>query len=142
MPFVFYILAVAALALATAYTRNFQRTVVELQADLGEDALAKLTPRAQWARTALIAVGWPVLMAAGILFVAWWKAVALVVGGFLLLVPLFGSFTPRALSAHYVDAIQRDLARRIGAGGNDAAELRGLDARLTRLKAGSAAPPP
>jgi len=142
MPFAVFILAVAALAMATAYTRNFQRTIVELQTELGESAFAGLTPRAQWLRTGLVAAGWPVLMGAGILFVAWWKAVALVVGGFLLLVPLLGSFTPRAGAPHYIEAIQRDLARRIGSGGKDAAALRRLGAALEALRAGSEAAPP
>lgn len=137
-----YILLLAVLAPFTAYTRNFQRTIVAIGSRLDSSAAALAAPRSQGWRTAAMMIAWPSALGLGLVFIAWWKAVALVVGGFLLLVPLFGSFTPRALSAHYVDAIQRDLARRIGAGGNDAAELRGLAARLTRLKAGSAAPPP
>lgn len=142
MPFALFILGIAVVALATAYTRNFQRTIVELQAQLGESALAGLTPRAQWARTALVATGWPVLMGAGLLFVAWWKAVAMVVGGLLLLVPLLGSFMPRAGAPHYIDAIQRDLARRIGGGAKDAGALRRLGAQLEALKERSELSPP
>jgi hypothetical protein len=142
MAFALYILAIGALALVTAYARNFQRTIVDLQAELGTSAFANLTPRAQWARTAVIAAGWPVIMGVGMLFVAWWKAVALVVGGFLLLVPLLGSFMPRAGTPHYVEAIQRDLARRIGTGAKDAEALRRLGAALEALKEGSEASPP
>jgi hypothetical protein len=140
MPLVLYVFAIALLALTTAYTRNFQRTLVGLQERLGDEAAARLTPRGQWARTALIAAGWPVLLSLGLLVVAWWKAVALAVGGFLLLVPVLGSFTPRAMAPHYLQAIRRDLAARIGRGGRDVDTLRRLDARLDALM--TAAPPP
>lgn len=142
MVFALYIVAIVALALVTAYTRNFQRTIAGLQAKLGESSLTKLTPRAQWVRTALVAAGWPLLAGVGLIFVAWWKAVALIVGGFALLVPLLGSFTPRAMGHHYVEAIRRDLAQRIVTGGRDAEELRRLQAELDSLKAQSATSPP
>lgn len=141
MPFVLYILAIALLALGTAYTRNFQRTLVALQERLGGEAALRLTPRGQWIRTGVVAAGWPVLIGLGLLVVAWWKAVALVVGGFVLLVPVLGSFTPRAMAPHYVEAIRRDLALRIGRGARDADQLRQLDARLGALMT-AAAPPP
>ena len=119
-----YLLLLAALALFTAYTRNFQRTIVDLGSKLDEMAAAWLMPRGQRLRTMGLLAGWPIALGLGMLFVAWWKAVALVVAAFALLVPLLGAFTPRPGSQHYVARLRDDLRRRIGNGGRDIAELR------------------
>jgi hypothetical protein len=122
---VLYILVLALLAAFTAYTRNFQSTVIGLGQQIGA-AAAALTPRQQSLRTIALVMAWPAAIGIGMIFVAWWKAVALVVGAFLLLVPVVGSLTPRPMAAHYRDRIRADLARRIakGAHGQDRAELR------------------
>lgn len=132
---VLYILVLAALAWFTAYTRNFQRTVVSL-GGADEAGGARLMPARQRLRTMAVLAAWPSAIALGLLFVAWWKAVALVVGAFLVLVPLLGSFTPRAGSAPYVRQIRADLARRIADGGRDTLELRQILERLDRLTVG------
>ena len=129
---VLYVLMLAAIALFTAYTRNFQRTVVALVTELGSASGPLVTPRAQQLRTLAVLLVWPAAVGVGIAFFAWWKAMALVVGAFLILVPGLGALTPRAMSAHYLEAIRSDLERRLAAGAADAAELRQILARLER----------
>ena len=135
---VLYILLLGALAVFTAYTRNFQRTIVGLGAGLDSGLAAALAPRVQLLRTLAVLFVWPAAVGLGMLFVAWWKAVALVVGAFLVLVPVLGALTPRAMSAHYLRAIRADLERRLAAGEMDALQLRPLLEQLDRLTA----PPP
>lgn len=122
---VLYILLLGLLAAFTAYTRNFQSTVIGLCQQIGA-AAGVLTPKQQSLRTVALVMAWPAAIGIGMIFVAWWKAVALVVGAFLLLVPVIGSLTPRPMAAHYRDRIRADLARRIAgaAHGQDGAELR------------------
>ena len=134
---VLYVLLLGAIALFTAYTRNFQRTVVALAAALGSTHGPLVTPRAQLLRTVALLLVWPAALGLGMAFVAWWKAMALVVGAFLLLVPALGALTPRAMSAHYLAAIRADLERRLAAGAADGAALREVLARLDRLSARS-----
>lgn len=134
MLLVLYVLLLGALAALTAYTRNFQRTLVALGDALGSAGGALVMPREQWLRTAAVVLGWPAALGLGLLFIAWWKAVALVLAAFVLLVPLLGSFTPRASSRHYLDRIRADLARRIAAGGRDAGKLREIARRLDELE--------
>lgn len=128
-----YLLLLGALAFLTAYTRNFQRTLVALGGSLGGEAGALATPREQGLRTAAIVAGWPLAFGIGLAFVAWWKVVALVLAAFVLLVPLLGTFTPRPSSRHYVDRIRADLARRIAGGGRDVEQLRRISERLDEL---------
>jgi len=135
---VLYVLLLGALALFTAYTRNFQRAVVGIGARLDSALAAAAAPRVQHLRTLAMLLAWPAAVGLGMLFVAWWKAVALVVGAFLLLVPVLGALTPRAMSAHYVQAIRADLERRLARGGADATQLRPLLEHLDRLSG----PPP
>jgi hypothetical protein len=134
-----YLLLLGALALFTAYTRNFQRTLVALDAELDGGLGAGIAPRAQNWRTLAVLLGWPVVAGIAMLFVAWWKAVMLVVGAFLLLVPVLGALTPRAASAHYLGRIRADLERRQAAGGAEAEQLgrilRQLDRRQRRHSA-------
>lgn len=120
-----YLALLGVLALLTAYTRNFQRTIVALasRVDRDQDATTAVTPRNQWLRTIGVATSWPLAFALGLLFVAWWKAVALVVAAFLLLVPVLGSLTPRSMSAHYLERIEDDLRRRVALGGPQAQRL-------------------
>ncbi|MGH6914268.1 MAG: hypothetical protein ACREH3_11250 [Geminicoccales bacterium] len=125
-----YLLVLAALALFTAYTRNFQRTIVELGSRIDDSASARLMPRGQRLRTIALLAGWPLAIGLGMMFVAWWKATALVVAAFLFLVPLLGALTPRPVSRHYVARIREDLRRRIAKGGRDVEELRGILERL------------
>ena len=127
-----YLFLLGALALFTAYTRNFQRTLVELGSRIGESASAGLMPLGQRLTMALLA-GWPVALGFGMLFVAWWKAVALAVGAFLILVPVLGALTPRPGSRHYLDRIRADLQARIAKGGGDVNELAQILARLDEL---------
>lgn len=129
----FYLLLLGALALFTAYTRNFQRTIVEFGGRLDEMAAGRLMPRGQRIRTMALLAGWPIAIGLGMLFVAWWKAMALVVGAFALLVPLLGAFTPRPGSHHYVARLREDLRRRIGHGGRDVEELRRLLEQLDEI---------
>jgi hypothetical protein len=129
---VLYLLLLGAVALLTAYTRNFQRTVVTLAAELDSAHGPVLTPRRQLLRTLAVLLAWPAAFGIGLVFFAWWKATALVVGAFLLLVPALGTLTPRALSAHYLDALRADLARRLAAGGEDPSLLRDALAHLER----------
>jgi hypothetical protein len=134
---VLYVVLLGAIAVFTAYTRNFQRTVVALAAALGSSHGALLTPRAQLLRTFALLLVWPAALGLGMAFIAWWKAMALVVGAFLLLVPTLGALTPRALSAHYLAAIRADLERRLVGGSADDATLREVLAGLDRLSARS-----
>ena len=135
---VLYVLLLGALALFTAYTRNFQRTIVGLGAGLDSGQGAVLAPRVQLLRTLGMLLGWPAALGFGMLFIAWWKAAALVVGAFLLLVPVLGALTPRAMSAHYVQRLRADVARRVAAGAPDAERLRHLLQHLDGLSV----PPP
>ena len=128
-----YLLLLAALALFTAYTRNFQRTVVTLGNQVDATLTTRLIPRAQWLRTAAVLAGWAAALGLGAAFIAWWKAVALVVGGFVLLVPVLGSLTPRAMAPHYLERIRADLHRRVAQGGADAGQLRRVLAHLDQL---------
>jgi hypothetical protein len=80
-----------------------------------------------------VAASWPVAFGIGLLFIAWWKAVALVVGSFLLLVPVLGSLTPRSMSLHYLRRIRADLEHRIATGEGDREQLRGVRKRLDEL---------
>ena len=127
---VLYLLLLAALALLTAYTRNFQRTILTLAGEVEGVSSALLTPRGQWLLTGLLLLGWPAVLALGFAFIAWWKTVALVVGAFVVLVPALGSLTPRAMAAHYQERIRAEVQRRIAHGGRDAADLRRVLARL------------
>jgi hypothetical protein len=132
---VLYLLLLGALALFTAYTRNFQSTIVALSSHLDEAAGAHLVSGAQRLRTTGLLVGWPVAVALGVLFMAWWKAIGLVLGAFLLLVPVLCALTPRPESDHYVAKIRADLRRRIARGARDAGQLRALLDRLDRITA-------
>jgi hypothetical protein len=128
-----YILLLGALALFTAYTRNFQRTIVALGAGLDGGLGASVAPRAQTWRTLAVLLAWPAAAGVALLFVSWWKAVTLVVGAFVLLVPVLGALTPRASSAHYVGRIRADLERRRASGGADAEQLGRILRHLDRL---------
>jgi hypothetical protein len=130
---VLYVLLLGALALFTAYTRNFQRTIVALGAELDSGLGASVAPQAQNWRTLAVLLAWPAATGVALLFVTWWKAVALVVGAFILLVPALGTLTPRAVSAHYVRRIRADLERRRAAGGADAEQLGRVLRQLDRL---------
>jgi hypothetical protein len=132
---VLYLLMLGALALFTAYTRNFQSTIVALSSQVDAGAGAHLVPGAQRLRTTGLLAGWPLAVGLGVLFITWWKAVALVLGAFLLLVPVLGILTPRPESDHYVARIRTDLQRRIARGGRDAGQLRELLDRLDRVGA-------
>jgi hypothetical protein len=129
----FYLLLLGALALFTAYTRNFQRTLVELGNRVDESAAAGLIPYGQRLRTVALLAGWPVALGLGMLFVAWWKAVGLVVGAFLILVPVLGALTPRPESRHYIDQIRSDLQARVAHGGRDVKELARILERLDEI---------
>ena len=128
-----YLFLLGALALFTAYTRNFQRTLVELGSRVDEPAAARLMPNGQRLRTMALLAGWPVALGFGMLFVAWWKAVALAVGAFLILVPVLGALTPRPESRHYLDRIRDDLQARIANGGRDVKELARILERLDEI---------
>ena len=132
---VVYLLLLGALALFTAYTRNFQSTIVALSNHVDAGAGAHLIPDAQRLRTIALLAGWLAAVGLGMLFVAWWKAMALVLGAFLLLVPALSALTPRPQSAHYVARIRADLRRRVARGGRDAAQLRELLDRLDQITA-------
>jgi hypothetical protein len=131
-----YLVLLGSLALFTAYTRNFQRTIVELGGKVDATASGRLMTRGQRLRTMALLAGWPLAIGFGMLFVAWWKAMTLAVGAFLILVPLLGAFTPRAESKHYVVRIRDDLRDRIARGGRDADELRRLLERIDRITPG------
>jgi len=137
---ILYILLLGLLAALTAYTRNFQSTVIELGQQITV-AGASLSPWHQSLRTVALVIAWPAAIGLGMLFVAWWKAVALVVGAFVLLVPVIGSFTPRPLSRHYRNSIRADLERRIARGGRDAAMLGATLERLDALNPTNPADP-
>lgn len=130
-----YALLLGGVAWLTAYTRNYQRTIVALVAQLDSPLGPLLAPRAQQLRTLALLLAWPAAAGIGMAFFAWWKTIALVVAAFLLLVPALGSLTPRAMSPHYRQAIRADLERRLATGRVDAAELRRILARLERLEA-------
>ena len=132
---VLYLLLLGALALFTAYTSNFQRTLIALGGQVDQAAGAHLMPKAQRLRTIGLLAGWPIAVGLGVLFVAWWKAMALVIGAYVGLVPLLGALTPRPQSAHYVARIRADLRRRVARGGRDAAQLRELLDRLDQITA-------
>lgn len=139
MVLVLYLGLLALLALLTAYTRNYQRTVVEL--DRALDAGGRLTSPMQTLRTVVVATAWPGAILVGLGFVGWWKAVALVVGAFALLTPLLGSFTPRPGSDHFLDRLEAELRRRMEREPPaERAELeriaRGLAERLSRAPPG------
>lgn len=119
-----YLGLLALIALLTAYTRNYQRTVVELDQELQADG--RLVSPLQVVRTLLIVILWPAAFVFGLLFVAWWKAVALVVGAFLVLTPVMGSFTPRPRSEHFLKRVRDDVERRIAEEPGDPVELRRL----------------
>jgi hypothetical protein len=128
-----YILLLGLLAAFTAYTRHFQSTVIAIEQQIPGGPGIVATPKQQTMRTALLVLGWPAALGIGMLFIAWWKAAALVVGAFLLLVPLIGSFLPRPTSAHYVNRIRADLERRVALGGRDAGQLRHILAQLDQI---------
>jgi hypothetical protein len=87
-------------------------------------------------------LGWPAVLGIGMLFVAWWKAAALVVGAFLLLVPAIGSLMPRPMSAPYVERIRSDLAQRVARCGRDgrraAPQLKRILEQLDAISVGRA----
>ncbi len=126
-------LLLGALALFTAYTRNFQRTIVAIDAELGSGFGGAVTPRLQILRTLAVLIAWPAAVGLAMLVFAWWKAIALVIGAFVLLVPVLGALTPRASSAHYVGRIRADLEQRQAAGGTDAGQLDQVLRQLDRL---------
>jgi hypothetical protein len=132
-----YILLLGLLAALTAYTRHVQSTVITLEQQIQGGAGTIVTPRQQTIRTALLVLGWPAALGIGMLFIAWWKAAALVVGAFLLLVPAIGSFMPRPMSAHYLDRIRFDLGQRLAQGaresGRDVGRLRRVLEQLDAL---------
>lgn len=131
-----YLVLLGAIALLTAYTRNFQRTIVDLGARVDQGAATAMTPRVQWLRTFAVALSWPLAFGLGIMFIAWWKAVALVIGAFLVLVPALGSLTPRSMSAHYRERIRSDLRRRVSRGGPEAGRLRQVLERVEEVETG------
>lgn len=128
-----YVILLGALALFTAYTRNFQRTIVAIGEQVGSPASASVAPRAQGRRTMALIVCWPLAFGIGLAFVAWWKAVALVVGAFLVLIPVLGAFTPRSFSRHYIERIRADLERRLAQGVSEEPQLREILHCVDRL---------
>jgi hypothetical protein len=132
---ILYILLLAALAAFTAYTRNFQRTIVTLGNQVDATLTTRLIPRAQWLRTLGVMAGWAAALGLGAAFIAWWKAVVLVVGAFIVLVPVLGSLTPRAMAPHYLTQIRADLQHRVAQGGADAGRLRRVLTHLDQLGA-------
>ena len=129
-----YAAALGALALFTAYTRNFQGTVAGIARRCAADAADVVAPRAQGLRTLALVALWPAALFLGLAFFQWWKAVLLPVVAFTLLVPLLGALlTPRAMSGHYVAAIRADLEQRLACGRGDAERLRGVLRALDRL---------
>jgi hypothetical protein len=128
-----YLFLLGALALVTAYTRNFQRTLVELGSRIGESASAGLIRHGQRLRTMALLAGWPGAVGFGMMLVAWWKAVALALRAFVILVPVLGALTPRPESHYYLDRIRADLRARIANGGGDVKELAQILARLDEL---------
>ena len=128
-----YVLLLGALALFTAHTRNFQRTIVAIDAELGSGSGGAVTPRLQILRTLAVLLAWPAAVGAAMLAFASWKAMALMVGAFLILVPVLGTLTPRAGWAHYLRRIRADLEQRRAAGGADAGQLDPILRQLDRL---------
>jgi ABC-type transport system involved in cytochrome bd biosynthesis fused ATPase/permease subunit len=136
MTLVLYLGLLALLALLTAYTRNYQRTVVDLDQSL--DAGGRLIPPMQPIRTMLVAGLWPLALLIGLAFIAWWKAVVLVVGSFVLLTPVLGSFTPRPMSRHFLNRVEDHLRRRIAEHPAERADLERLARQLERKISSSA----
>jgi hypothetical protein len=138
-----YVLLLGALAAFTAYARHLQSTVITLEQRIPGASGRIATPGQQTLRTLTLVLGWPAALGIGMLFIAWWKAAALVAGAFLLLVPVIGSLMPRPMSAHYLEQIRSDLEQRVAQGARD----RGRDTqRLERILAqldalGRRAPP-
>ncbi len=131
-----YAVALGALALLTAYTRNFQGTVAEIARRTGNAAAIgdAVAPRAQARRTLALVALWPAALLAGLMFLQWWKAVLLIGAAFLLLVPLLGALmTPPAMAEHYLSRIRADLERRLERGEGNAERLRGALRALDRL---------
>ena len=137
-----YILLLGMLAAFTAYVRHLQSTVITLEQQIPGAAGILATPRQQALCTLGLVLGWPAVLGIGMLFVAWWKAAALVAGAFLLLVPAIGSLMPRPMSAHYVERIRSDLAQRVARcvrdGGRDAPQLKRILEQLDAIRAGRA----
>jgi hypothetical protein len=127
-----YLLLLGLLAMLTAYTRNVQSTLITLGQQIAAPG-ALPTPRRQALRTMVLVLAWPAAMGFGMLFIAWWKAAALMVAAFLLLVPAIGSFLPRPMSVYYLDQIRSDLEQRVARGGPDAAQLRRILAQSDAL---------
>jgi hypothetical protein len=131
-----YILLLGLLAALTAYARHLQSTVITLEQQIPGAAGTIATPRQQTLRTLSLVLGWPAALGIGMLFIAWWKAAALVAGAFLLLVPVIGSFMPRPMSAHYLDRIRSDLEQRVAQSakdGRDAPQLERILAQIDQL---------
>jgi hypothetical protein len=114
-----YILLLGMLAAFTAYARHLQSTVITLEQQIPGAAGRIATPGQQTLRTLTLVLGWPAALGIGMLFIAWWKAAALVAGAFLLLVPVIGSLMPRPMSAYYLDRIRSDLEQRVAQGARD-----------------------
>jgi hypothetical protein len=129
-----YILLLGMLAAFTAYARHLQSTVITLEQQIPGAGGRIATPGQQTFRTLTLVLGWPAALGIGMLFIAWWKAAALVAGAFLLLVPVIGSLMPRPMSAHYLDRIRSDLAQRAAQGardvGGDAPQLKRIIEQL------------
>ena len=137
-----YILLLGLLAAFTAYARHLQSTVITLEQQIPGAAGIVATPRQQTLRTLGLVLGWPTALGIGMLFVAWWKAAALVAGAFLLLVPVIGSLMPRPMSAYYLDRIRSDLERRVARSVKDARDAAQLGRILAQLDTLSPRPPP
>ena len=131
MVLLLYLVLLGSIAVFTAYTRNYQRTVIEV--DRALDAGGRLVPPSQVVRTMIVASLWPAAFLIGLAFVAWWKAVAMVVGSYVLLTPLLGSFTPRPMSGHFLSRLRLHLGQRIDTALEDRAELERIDRDLARL---------
>jgi hypothetical protein len=132
-----YILLLGGLAAFTAHARHLQSTVLTLEQHIPGATGTMATPRQQTLRTLGLVLGWPAALGIGMLFIAWWKAAALVAGAFLLLVPVIGSLMPRPMSAHYLDRIRSDLEQRVAqatrGGGRDAPQLKRILEQLDAL---------
>jgi hypothetical protein len=131
-----YILLLGLLAALTAYARHLQSTLITLEQQIPGAAGRVATPRQQTLWTLGLVLGWPAALGIGMLFIAWWKAAALVAGAFLLLVPVIGSLMPRPMSAHYLDRIRSDLEQRAAQGARDrrdAERLRRIIEQLDQL---------
>jgi hypothetical protein len=127
-----YLLLLGMLAAFTAYTRHLQSTVKQqIPGAAGRIA----TPRQQTLRILALVLGWPAALGLGMLFVAWWKAAALVAAAFLLLVPVLGSLMPRPMSAHHLDRIRADLERRVARGAGGARDAGQLERILEQIEA-------